>query len=645
MTHLVALVAAAGLAFPSAPAHAASTPPALTSATTTQATVSESPVPVPNSNIPPAGRRLSANRVLAIAQALPKMRAARAKYPGSYGGAYLKGPVRWQVSFFSKKGITEIGQVIIADATGRVLEQWTGFQVAWSMARGYPGAFGRHVNALYVWLPLCLLFLLPFIDPRRPLSLLHLDLLVLLSFSISLAFFNHAHLYASVPLAYPPLAYLLGRMLWLLRRPRAGRARPRRPLRLLIPAPWLALGVVFLLGFRIGLNVTDANVIDVGYAGVIGADKVVHDKALYGHWPRDNEHGDTYGPVGYESYIPFEQALGWSGTWDDLPAAHAAAVAFDLLALALMFLLGRRIRGPTLGVALAYAWVAYPFTLFALQSNSNDTLVAVFVLAALLVASSPPARGMFAALAGLTKFAPLALVPVLATHGLFTRSDGQDPAGALHGPEGSSQGSSQGEAGDERGDGRGDERVLNRRKGARARTRAVVAFFSAFILTAAIVSIPALTHDSLRTIYERTIEYQANRGSPFSVWGLYGWHGAEKAAQVAAVVLAVSLAFIPRRADVVGLAAACAAIVIAVELGVEHWFYLYIPWFFPLVMIALLGVRPGRPRRPQPPSAEGGLYAPVSPGWEAQPEGQGLDAPSGSARLRLPSAARWPSSG
>jgi hypothetical protein len=598
------------------------TPPAPTTATTTQATVSESPVPVPNSNTPPAGRGLSANRVLAIAEGLPKMRAARARYPGSYGGAYLKGPLRWQVSFFSKKGAKEIGQVIIADATGRVLEQWTGFQVAWSMARGYAGAFGRHVNALYVWLPLCLLFLLPFIDPRRPLQLLHLDLLVLLSWSVSLAFFNHAHIYASVPLAYPPLVYLLARMLWLLRRPRPDRRPPPRPLRLLVPTAWLAFGVVFLLGFRIALNVTDANVIDVGYAGVIGAEKIVHDRPLYGHWPQDNEHGDTYGPASYESYIPFEQAFGWSGAWDDLPAAHAAAIAFDLLALGLIFLLGWRIRGPTLGVALAYAWVAYPFTLFALQSNSNDTLVAVFILATLLCASSPPARGMFAALAGLTKFAPLALVPVLATHGLFTGAERS--AGAA-----------------------GSESAPGRHRRARMRARALTAFFAVFVLTAALVSIPALTHDSLRTIYERTIEYQANRGSPFSVWGLYGGlHGVQSAVQVAAIMLALALAALPRRSGVVGLAAACAAIVIAVQLGVEHWFYLYIPWFFPLVMIALLGVRPGPARRPprQAPAGES-PYTPVSPGRETQSGAPEPDAPSAPARLRLPSAAWWPSSG
>ena len=37
----------------------------------------------------------------------------------------------------------------------------------------------------------------------------------------------------------------------------------------------LGYGFLFLLGFRIGLNVTDGNVIDVGYAGVIGAQRVV----------------------------------------------------------------------------------------------------------------------------------------------------------------------------------------------------------------------------------------------------------------------------------------------------------------------------------------------------------------------------------
>ncbi|HWW90220.1 MAG TPA: glycosyltransferase 87 family protein [Solirubrobacteraceae bacterium] len=529
----------------------------------TASTSSTNPIPVPLSDTPPAGRRLSANKVLAIASALPKMRAERAKYRGSFGGAYLKAPLRWQVSFFSHNGKKEIGQVIIDDLSGRVLEQWTGFQVAWSMARGYPGAFGRHVNALYIWLPLCLLFALPFFNFRRPFSLSNIDLLALLSFSVSLAFFNHANIYASVPLTYPPLLYLLVRMLTLLRRTRSHAARRPPPLRLLVPASWLAVAVVFLLGFRIGLNVTDANVIDVGYAGVIGAQRITTDRPLYGSYPSDNERGDTYGPFNYEAYVPFEQLFGWSGKWDDLPAAHAAAIVFDLLAVGLLFLLGRRMRGPTLGIALAYAWVSYPFTLYSLESNSNDSLVAVLIIAALLSATyrsrlAPAARGAFTALAGLTKLAPLALAPLLATHELVGQRSLR----------------------------------LSRRAGA------VALFTLAFLAAAALALVPAVTHDSLHTIYERTIAYQANRGSPFSVWGLYGGLGGlQLAVQIAAVVLALALALIPRRADLVGLAAACGAVIIAVQLGIEHWFYLYIPWFFPLVIVALLGRFSEHPKR------------------------------------------------
>jgi hypothetical protein len=552
------------------------------SASSSAQTDPNAPIPVPPSDTPPAGRRLSANRVLAIAARLPKMKSVRAKYPGSYGGAYLKPAFRWQVSYFSKGGEKEIGQVSIDDLSGRVVEQWTGFQVAWTMARGYPGAFGRHVNALYIWLPLCALFFMPFFDFRRPLRLLHLDLLVLLLFSVSLAFFNHGEIYQSVPLAYPPLLYLLARMLAMLRRGR-GRDR-RRPLRLLVPVPWLALALIFLVGFRIALNVTDSNVIDVGYAGVIGAQRIVHGKPLYGQYPSDNEHGDTYGPVNYETYVPFEQLFGWSGTWDDLPAAHAAAIVFDLLAMALLFLIGRRVRGPSLGVVLAYAWAAFPFTLFALESNSNDTLVAVLVLAAVLAATyrsrlATPARGAFAALAGLTKFAPLALAPLLATHGLWERGDGT--------------------------------RV-------RTRVGALASFIVAFAVVGALASIPALTHDSLHTIYERTFAYQSNRDSPFSVWGLYGGLGGwQEAVQILAVILAVGLAVIPRRADIAGLAAACAAVIIAAQLGIDHWFYLYIPWFFPLVMIALLGrydfvVRGRRPAVASEPARSSRLAVAVS---------------------------------
>ncbi len=469
---------------------------------------------------------------------------------------FLKGTDRWQVSYFAKVAPgaprKEIAQVLIADATSTVLEAWTGYKVAWTMARGYPGAFGRIVNAPWVWIPLAVLFVVPFVTPKRPWRLLHLDLLVLSAFSVSLAFFNAAEVGTSVPLVYPLLAYLLGRMLWIGLRRRGVADEQRRPLPLLVPVSWLVIGLIFLVGFRVALNVTNSNVIDVGYAGVIGADRLVDGKKLYGAFPSDNASGDTYGPVVYESYVPFEQMLPWSGGWDELPAAHGAAIVFDLLACLLCFLVGRRVRGPDLGVVLAYAWAAYPFTLYAQMSNANDALVPLLVLAALWAAGSAPARGAFVALAGLTKFAPLALAPLFAAY-------------------------------------------------PRPKLRTMAWFSIGFAVAAAVAFAPILAHNDLRSFWDHTIAFQAERGSPFSIWGLYdpdvGWlNYAQRAVQIAGVGLAVALAFVPRRRDLVGLAACAAAILIALELGVTHWFYLYVPWFFPFVMLALVG-RYGPPAR------------------------------------------------
>ena len=106
-------------------------------------------------------------------------------------------------------------------------------------------------------------------DWRRPWRLVHLDLLVLLSFGISQMFFNRGEIGVSVPLVYPVLVYLLARMLWIGFRGPGGGLRPSSPI------VWLAVAAAFLVGFRIALNVADSGVIDVGYSGVIGADRVV----------------------------------------------------------------------------------------------------------------------------------------------------------------------------------------------------------------------------------------------------------------------------------------------------------------------------------------------------------------------------------
>jgi Glycosyltransferase family 87 len=490
---------------------------------------------------PPRFYERSARDVKRIASRAEKVREARADGPLD-PTAYTRGAGRWQVSFF--RDDKEIVQVYVDDHTGVVTEQWSGDQVAWRMARGYPGAFGRKLNAPYVWIPLCVLFLLPFVDFRRPFRLLHLDLLVLLAFGASHVFFNRGEIGVSVPLAYPVLLYLLVRVLLAGFRPREGRG----PLVPYVPLAWLAVALVLLVGFRITLNVVDSNVIDVGYAGVIGADRVVDGDELYGEgFSEDVERGDTYGPVNYLLYVPFEQAMKWSGAWDDLPAAHGAAIAFDLLAIGGLLLLGRMLApgrgGRTLGVALAYAWAACPYTAFALETNSNDTLVALSCIGALVgfAGRSAVTSGVAVALGAASKFAPLALAP------LFAR-------------------------------------------------RRPVVFAVALAVTLAIVVVPFVPDGGLREIYDRTLGYQAGRGSPFSIWGQVdslGW--LQTGVKVAAVGLALLVAVIPRRPDARQVAALGAAVLIALQLAVTHWFYLYVVWFLPFVLVAVFAAHRERP--------------------------------------------------
>jgi hypothetical protein len=448
--------------------------------------------------------------------------------------------------------------VLVDDATATVRESWTGHQVAWQMARGYPGAFGHKLNAPYVWLPLAAIFLVGLLDWRRPFRIAHLDLLVLLSFGISNHFLTRAEIGWSVPLAYPPLVYLLARMLWIGFRDRPGR-NGLLGLRPSTPAVWLAVGTLLLLGFRVGLNITsDLSVIDVGYAGVIGADRITHADPLWDAFPEENVFGDTYGPANYYAYVPFEAALPWSGEWDELPAARAAAIVFDLATVAGLFFLGGRLRsgprGRELGVVMAFAWAAYPYTTYALQSNSNDSLIAALLVWALVLFARPVARGGLLALAAMAKFAPLALAPLFAagTQGLL------EP-------------------------GRGIRRLSS------SRLRPLTGFSIAFVaVTILMLAYPAID-SGLATFWERTVESQLERTSPFSIWGQEGsleW--LQTLLKAFAIGLAVLVAFVPRRRSLAELAALGAAVLIAVQLTAEHWFYLYIPWFLPLLLAALV---------------------------------------------------------
>ena len=234
---------------------------------------------------PPAGQqRLTERSATAVFLAAPKVADWLRRYPPKPTTQATFKDGAWTVNVWSGKA-GEIATGTVDDASGKVTEAWTGPQVAWRMARGYEGAFGgKKINSYPVWLGFCAVFLLGLVDWRRLLSLRNLDLLVLLSFSVSLWYFNRGKVFESAIAAYPPLLYLLWRALHATRHDRAARAsRPVWPVWL------LAAAAVFLVGFRIGLNVRDSNVIDVGYAGVIGADRIWHGQMPYGHFPVEDD--------------------------------------------------------------------------------------------------------------------------------------------------------------------------------------------------------------------------------------------------------------------------------------------------------------------------------------------------------------------
>ena len=482
---------------------------------------------------PPAGSSISAGQAVTIARATPAVRDLAAQHHDLALKATFVPGAYWHVAVSDPQ--QALAEVIVTPS-GDVKQIFTGLKATSYLARGKMDPVFRKP---WVWGSFAVLFLLPFVDPRRLRRLLHLDLVVLLSFAVSWQLMAAAKADAAVWCFYPPLFYILGRLLFAGLRPR----QRRGALVPLLPTAALLVGVVALFGARVALNVAHPEaVMDIGAASVVGADRIVHKEQLY----VDNaQHGDTYGPVNYIAYIPFEWAFPYQGVVDALWAAHAATIFFDLMALLGLFMLGRRMRagpeGRRLGLALAWAWAAYPFTLFGVMNSTNDGLVAALVIWMLVAFARPAARGALLGLAAAAKFFPGALLLVVAR-------------------------------------GRADE---GRRAWvvSAATCAGIVAF--AFLIY--------LPPGGVRELWNCTLGYQFSRPADLSAWALvpdFTW--AQKLLEGLGLALAAGLAVLPRGRRTLGQVAALAgAIAVAFQIPTGHWFYFYIMWFAPFALVAL----------------------------------------------------------
>ena len=295
----------------------------------------------------------------------------------------------------------EIALGKVDDADGGVSEAWTGPQVAWKMARGRVGSFGGKVlNAWWAWIPLSVVFFLGLVDRRRLRSWHTLDLLALavvrglalvLQPGRGLRERAARRAAACVPRSSAPS--------WI-----GFRGRAAQPGALAGPCGCSRPRPSSSAGLRIGLNVeTPRGVIDVGYAGVIGADRILDGQAPYGHMPVE----ERCAPAG----LPTPTARSATGSRRTAAASRPTRAATPTARSptsptcppSLLRLVGqvgfaarcprdgdrvrpaRRARPPPRrpalrrdarwAVALAFGWVAFPFTAYALNANTNDAIM------------------------------------------------------------------------------------------------------------------------------------------------------------------------------------------------------------------------------------------------------------------------------
>src|SRR4051794_20037714 len=499
----------------------------------------------------PEDYRLTANQAFELAATPEVRRLARAVNGAVKVKTSSYEPRHWIVEFEKSNGDL-LAEVHIDDRRARIIHVWTGREANWHTARGSKalvdeGQIGSLTDSVWVWLPLSLLFVLPFIDFRQARRRVHLDLGLFLAFVVAHTFVVKGDLNAWVPAMYACLALLLVRLVC------AARHRDDTTERLVphLSTPVLAVGAVALLVGRAVMNAVDSVPLDVAYGSVAGADRIIHGLTLY---TSGGGHYDTYGPFTYLFYVPFNLVLPFHGVSDvNLVPAHVVAIALDAAIAIALFLCGRSLRGRTragteLGVALAYLWVAYPFTWYILANNTNDNLVGLFTLLCALLLRRPILAGVMLGLAVSAKFAPIAMLPLAAATGGV-----RDRRSAL---------------------------------------AVVAATLATFLLTVALVVSPG----ELRAFYDATIGFQLGRvDDPNSLWGQHpGLWPLQSAIRLAVVAFALALPLVVRRADMRQIAALGAAVLLAVQLPLGHFTDLYMVWYLPLALLATFGAHASR---------------------------------------------------
>jgi hypothetical protein len=295
-----------------------------------------------------------------------------------------------------------------------------------------------------------------------------------------------------------------------------------------------------LLAATLLLVVTSTGVIDIAMASMEGATQLTHGLLPYGHMPGDIVHGDTYGLPIYALYAPFAAIWPMTSGWDD---ATGALVLNALVVLVCVAGAGAATRGARWPATIAL--LAFPAALMSSSSGTNDVLIAAALIWAFAWWTRPAASSALVMLAGLAKLAPLVLVPLW----------------------------------------------LARLRGAELRRALLASAAAGAVVLVGLVALGGL-HGPASMV--EALSFQLSRRSELSIWTALGLQPLQPLLQGLTLAIVAggtvlvwmdrSVASDPRRVG--GLVTAVLA---GVQVSANHWAPLYLLWFAPPAMIALLG--------------------------------------------------------
>jgi hypothetical protein len=390
----------------------------------------------------------------------------------------------------------------------------------------------------------------------------NLDVLMALTLLAPVVLLQHHYIAGSVLAAIPGLLYLMGRCS-VMALAGSHPAGPSEPVLDLLTPGWevgrrvrllrivlIAMALIFVL-----VTVSSVDAVDVVYAVMEGATKLIGGVLPYGHMPGDVIHGDTYPLLSYLLYVPLARLAPVRSVWDSVDLALGLTVMAVLLVAGAVFKVvtatNRRGSGrisperELAGLRSALAWLAFPPVLIITSSGTSDVVLGAMLALALLLWRRPGVCTGLLAAAAWFKLAPLALVPVRLA--------------ALRG------------------------------------RRLMAAIAGLVVVTAPMLAVLiALDGLSGPMTMLHSMSFQFSRGSPQSVWSALGIWGLQPAGEAAVLALiaasVVRLRQDPELAeDRQRMAALSVAILVGLQLAANYWAFLYLVWIFPLVGMSLLG--------------------------------------------------------